>query len=780
MKPFSSSILMMTESTVPQSSVKALPEKESYLVQMLQFNEAAAKAELDSARDYYLALLNLANKETNNFDPAINAAFNQYEAVRTTASHIMWDNEDTCRCLFDEYNFEEICNKASKILKNNPKKIRMITDGSISAPVRIDGAILLKPVKDVCDAGITALQNNTFTEFASTVKTMASPTAMIRKFAELMNLENSADTFEDLVDSYQSMFKIDTAEVYMGADIRSAMFSATDKVYFNRFPAQTGQLQGITDTFMSVLRVNSNDLNPNDVRTVIRIVCDMIVMYTTIILKTNQICDNFATKITAFNCKAVADAIGYNGDFSECALIESAFEMFGEKIDLDTLFDTLDPYDFNPTEFMDIRLVAEHESTMYNIEVAKYALDQSAKLMAEGKYEELTTLNEALSQKIKDGFNKLVEAIKKMLSKFVESIMFNIGPEKAWLEKYKNTILNNTFDANQQVTIYCDLDSAMQNIEGVVPPTISYQQLVSEVGKDFNNAQDPEKLFFEHYFTHLAGLIGNGASAEVRKFNGYNDASLADKCKWALGAKWPENISKDVKFGDLKISDMYNWLMKTDKLAKTTQQQIRNIERTVANYTASAAAAAKNQPAKNPQQAQSTTPPAADANASQTPAQTDQNASFIDPYGYIISEADLKNPPANNNNQGGDNGEQQSNNPKPDSLNKTRGDTDAEVKKADDASQVDKMMNIYLKVCKDVLAAKITAINYAHKEMLDIMRFIVKAKLGNSADLKVKGADQNNGSKPNNNGNTEKYDYGKPTQSPISGGKTDTYNYGKT
>ena len=765
MKPFSSSILMMTESSkTTQSSVKSLPQKESYLIQMLQFNEAAAKADLQSTRDYYLGLLNLANRETTKFDPAINAAFNQYEAVTAAASHIMWDDESSNREFYDLYHFDEIVTRANKILSKNPQKINIISDCCTSVPVRIDSAVSIKPFKEFCDAVITALQEHKFAEFASEAELKYSSSEMIKYFSEMFGIEN-CNSLEEFIDEYKSKYKFEPFEVYIGSDIRSIMYSATDKVYCNRLFHPVGNLMGCADSMITVLRVNTDDLNPNDVRKVIKLLCDSIVLYTIMNMKINQIVDDIAKRVTLFNCKSVSDALHMGFDFSENPVIESAFEMFGDKVDLETIFDTLDPYDFNPTEFVDISLVTDHMQEIDMIEAAKYATIASAKLLAEGKYDQLQTVHEALSQKIKEGFHKIIEAIKKMLSKFAESILFNIGTEKAWLEKYKNTILNNTFDRNQQVTIYCDLDSAMSRIEGVVPPTISYQQLVAEVGKDIDtannneNTNDAENKFFEHYFTSLAGAINpNSIPTELRNWNGYQEASRVDKIKWALGAKWPDGVSRDVAFGDLKIKDMYDWLLKTERLAKTTQQQITNIERTIKNYEASANAAAKNQPTRNPQEANDSAKP----QEGQTPA-ANQEASLFNIHSYVLTEADLKDPPPtnNNNNQDGNNNQQPSN-PKPDTLNKTRGDTDAEVKRSGDPSQVDKIMQIYLNVCKDVLAAKITAINYAHKEMLDIMRFIVKAKLGNSADLQVRDNNKtnnemnNNTNQTNNNENPQK------------------------
>ena len=45
-------------------------------------------------------------------------------------------------------------------------------------------------------------------------------------------------------------------------------------------------------------------------------------------------------------------------------------------------------------------------------------------------------------------------------------------------------------------------------------------------------------------------------------------------------------------------------------------------------------------------------------------------------------------------------------------------------------------MEIYVKVCQAVITARITGLRYVHKELMSVMQFIVKAKLGNKATIR--------------------------------------------
>ena len=45
-------------------------------------------------------------------------------------------------------------------------------------------------------------------------------------------------------------------------------------------------------------------------------------------------------------------------------------------------------------------------------------------------------------------------------------------------------------------------------------------------------------------------------------------------------------------------------------------------------------------------------------------------------------------------------------------------------------------MEIYTKTCKTVITARATGFRYCHQELMAIMKAIVKAKLGDQADIR--------------------------------------------
>ena len=93
MKAFSSSILADTSYSSPEvlkesyTSFKDIKDtREPMFIRLLQFDEAAAIADMNSTRDFYIGLLKMCNDNKNpKFDTAYQAIFNKFDAVYTAA-----------------------------------------------------------------------------------------------------------------------------------------------------------------------------------------------------------------------------------------------------------------------------------------------------------------------------------------------------------------------------------------------------------------------------------------------------------------------------------------------------------------------------------------------------------------------------------------------------------------------------------------------------------------------------------------------------------------------
>ena len=726
MKAFSSSILSAKQTPITESvtgTFDSFETSKSTLVKFLEFNEAAAEADIKSTRDYYLNVLNVIRSGSGNYDPALNACFTQYEAVKNAAMSCMGPGdccEPEARPVSDAITILE------KLKKTNPS----------DTLTQVYASTTMANVEDVSGSFI-------FEQYCKDViagkdmKGTNLPEVVVNYIGKCAGLDG-AENIEELMDKITNSYSIQEREIPIS---NYSFYESFSNQHIWIYP------MGLTksaDLAISYLQVNADKFeDPNDVREIVKNICDAISTYAIIVLKASQIAEDINDKVRSEDIKHIMEFASSHGMLSE------SMSMFGDEIDSKSVFDDLEPGDFNPTEFMNLELVSEHAMKMDSMETYKWAMSMEAKYLAEQNYQGLVDLNEAVGQKIKEGLHKALEALKKIAAKFVEAILFNFGTEKAWLTKYKNIILNNTLKTDTQITVYCNLKNAVDLIQEVNAPTINYAELT----KNGTDAFESEEKFFEIKFENL--FKASSKAPHVPK-----DASIADRVKYTLGAKYPNGEGDTGSFADFNdgkwpsVAKMYQWLLDTEKLAKNTQAQIKNIERTVENYTRSAdkLGAPENQQQNNTAQNNAQQQNGGTQNNNQNQAKQESYYSYI--YNKYLTEMDIKSAPATD----GAAGQENTNNPNPKEAYKTtQGDTDEQVKNSKDAgSVITGRMNIYMNVCKQVLTAKMTAINYAHKEMLDLMRAIVKGRLGDSADIELKPQNGNNNGNQQQNQPAEK------------------------
>ena len=745
MKPFSSSILSVNESAsykeVPVT-LKRFKENESALVKLLEFDDAAAQAKLTSSRDYYISLLKLANHEAKSYDPAYNAIFNQYEAVKAAVCSLMNNNYsysdnnnymsdlDRIRKLSTEFNFHY----SVKIISSLSQK-----------PINTGFESLTLPIKRYCQNALDGLLKGSFDVILMTdhEKFLSN---LCLDISKMIGIEES-NSLDELITNYKNSFTLSKSDI-PGETIASLTSSVVESINSSSIYLGTHDLLEYTniESVVSTIKANIDSIDINAARIYIKNICDALSVYAIFTIKARDIVEEINKEVVKYNLAAMSSALNANSPVKE------GMSMFGDEIDSKGLFDDLDPEDWNPTEFLDISLVTNHIHEMDVIDARCYAMALEAKYLANGEYNKLHTVHEALMGKLKDGLKRIVEAIRNLVKKFTADIMGVFAPEKTYLEKYKNIILNNSLPENTEITFYGDVINGYKRLKGNFRiPTISYNELMANGGRnDFaDESTFFDKKFRQPYMQQLKRNTENSLADDVKIYYGFKDGSNGYTMTYS---KFISDI------GGSGITDIYNWLLDTNKEAKTLDNESKNIERTYNNYVKSAKAYSTN----NQNNSQ---------NNNNQNTQTTQNASY---YSVLfdkeinISEADIKaaDPqPISNNNGNNSNNNNQPQQPKT-NTNMTRGDTDAEVKKSGDTEvQIQRNMEIYCKVCQSVISARATAFRYVHKEMMDIIKAIVKAKLGNKAEINKQPEQQqnnDNNTKPDQSGkgNTMSYDYG--------------------
>ena len=720
MKPFTSSILsdasysnmeLIRENATSFKSMR--DTSESAIVRLLEFNEAAAKADMESTRDFYLNLLKSCNSSDSfDIDNAYLAIFNKYDAVMSAATNIRFVDYDNCE--IEDIEYRTLVNKIGELSDSidSNNRISFITAAQMTKPNQLSPD-RYTIIRDFVKQALGAIKDGKFDEWSYG----KDPVEEVCKLcSSICGIEDSS-SIDEFITNFNSAIQYRPTEFNYAAisnNAYTAFYALRDIKTFNDITTEPSN-NGCD--LINVMKLKTSDLNINKVREVVGQLCDMISVYTIISFKISDIIRKHLSYIYQYNTKSMLGVV--SGNFS----VHEAMEIFGDEITSKSLFDDLDPEDFNRTEFMDLSLVAEHVYNMDRIEGRKYAIALEASLLAAGKYDELYKVNEAIGQSIKSGVSKLIEAVRKMISKFTETIMGNFATEKAYLTKYKNAILNSKVPGDYKITFETDILTAMKRLnEEFKIPTTSYTELVKK----------PER------FESIDAFFDKGADFGITGFNRNRDVSLAEDLKIFWGYKGEGAQKREVSFSEINgntIIDIYNFLLKTEKEAGRLRRESRNLDRTYKNYEMSA-----KQYAGDRKPGGSATPAAS--------GQADQNVSSSYYFSAIYDTFMEANPtvtpsepkPAANNNQQGNNNQNQQKDATtgtPATNTKmTRGDTDNEVKKTtDDESKIVRNMEIYTKTCQAVISARATGYEYVHKQLMYIIRYIVKYQFGKNADI---------------------------------------------
>lgn len=718
MKAFSSKILSegaMSSFADERKTISSIKESEQpMLYRLLEFNEAAAEADVCSTKEYYHNLLNMLTNPKFNYDDAFTPLFNQYEAVRVSACDIL---NNTCYCPVSNNLFKTI-----DFMKNVPDgDVVVYRATDMPAYLAADSAAM--PMKHVINGLIQVItdEHKDFNEAAVAAPNLSTE---ICKYVSSACGCGEADNVDDVLSNYTQKF------AYKAEHTRSSNIRSSDRMYYENSGINANFYELFnetkTDVLISLMRINTDRINLTVARSLIKNICDGMATYAVLAGAMRNIADGKNKELANLNISSMANYI--TGTGTKFSLSES-LTMFGDEIDAHSMFEDLDPEDFNPTDFMDLSKISEHVYNMDKLAARKEMIVYEAKYLAEGQYDNLASLHEAMGQKIKEGLGKLIEAVKKIISRFIADIMGIFAPEKVYLQKYKNIILNSTIPEGTTVDFEGHALEAMERLRRPFKiPTTSYNTLIQKP-EQFEN----EDKFFE------VNKAGFGIGGDFKRSTGNDAGSLADDLKVYWGFKDEKNKPAQLTFKDInpKIKDIYNFLLDTENEAKKLNTEVKNIDRTYRNYLASA----KQYGSQDTNGAQVKT---ANGGAPKVEEKQEYYSFIADRYipidekttiGQIQQPSD-NNQQANDNNQGGDNN-QQNNDQQKTNTNLARGDTDAEVKKSGDTEdKIARNMEIYTKTCRTVITARATGFRFCHQELMAIMKAIVKAKLGDKADIR--------------------------------------------
>lgn len=368
--------------------------------------------------------------------------------------------------------------------------------------------------------------------------------------------------------------------------------------------------------------------------------------------------------------------------------------------------------------------------------------------VTESTYKQISAIYEAkLADGAKAKWTKFIEFIKNMFAKFAEKITHLLVDQKTYLEKYKDIILKKEPKEGNEFSIPGDYKEAINRCINVTVPVFNYAQYKDELKED-SDSRLVTKIMQNH-----GGFQYDEGSSLAELFKEY---FLAHDKGIQSGA---------FNSGYLNFTDMYNFCYNTNKIKEITTKDENYL-----NQSTNAIINAVNEEIKKN---------AANTNPQQEAVQYNSYIMFTE------AEEDNSNSDSGNSGQNTGSGTQQNDDSKDslksnigpsknsnaisqmDSYKDRSGYDDEKKQNVQDAAgneteeSMNKMLDKWLRVCRAIISAKLTAVQQISNDYMKIIRLHVQSYVGNDkndADNKSKQAATDYAKQNTNNNNNQQQD----------------------
>ena len=388
--------------------------------------------------------------------------------------------------------------------------------------------------------------------------------------------------------------------------------------------------------------------------------------------------------------------------------------------------------------------------------------------VTESAHKQITAIYEAKAgDSAKAKWNKFIEFIKNMFAKFAERITHLLIDEKSYLEKYKKIILEKTPKEGNEYSIPGEYKEAIYRCINTHVPVFNYASFENEL----KNKESDGPL--------AAKIMQNS-----RGFSYDEGDSLAENFKNYFLAHDKGTQSGTFNDGSLNFTDMYNFCYNSGKIKEITTKDENYLNQST-NAIINAVNTELNKNAATNESYISeanggSTVTSGDGGAVQTPpnpapssggstvtsgdggaAQTSQSGNK-DGDSLKSKIGATKNNDAVSKMNSYENRDAVSDDQKNENINAAQGQTEQEM---------NEIMDKWLRVCRALIGAKLTAVQQIASDYMKIIRLHVQSYVGNDKDDKDNRSKQtaSNYQKDNNNN--------APTSS--DNGNTDTTNTGQ-
>lgn len=367
--------------------------------------------------------------------------------------------------------------------------------------------------------------------------------------------------------------------------------------------------------------------------------------------------------------------------------------------------------------------------------------------------ESMVILEAKFSDNVKAKFNKLVEFIKGLISKFMESMSAFFLDNKEYLEKYKDIILKKKPKEELEYSYTGDYAVAINRLINTPLPIFNYRDYAAVLNEEGNNA--------------VIQKIIQSSGASDKNINLDNDEKLSEIFKEYFTAA--DKGQSEGNFSQLNMTDLYNFCYNYKDIEKIITK-----DRTTLEQTTNAVVQALDNEIKNPTATPSTPGAATGNNAGAGNATSNTDNAAKNESALLEADGDNnqqpntnQNPNQNSTGNGGSTADNKEDKPKGTNSMKITGTNaakqmgsydqnanttnaanaakgqgvDIEGKDATEKSnQLMKVADKWKTVCSSLLTAKLTAYEQISKDYMAIIREHVRSYGGK--DLKDKSTDK--------------------------------------
>lgn len=339
--------------------------------------------------------------------------------------------------------------------------------------------------------------------------------------------------------------------------------------------------------------------------------------------------------------------------------------------------------------------------------------------------EEIKALHESFTQTLKEMMLKVKNAIFKFWNHFLESMNTLVKKDKAYLEKYKDIILKKEVK-DATYTMY-NYPKGIKVLLSTPVPAFNFESMKESLVDD--------KTFNEKYFRTIRS-----------KMNGEDDTLQ----KAAINVFRGGDDTVDFSSEQINMTDLYNYCYRYNEIAEAIQKDVKNVQDAYERAIKVIEKADRESKLKQPE---TQTPSGGDSETDKKKSEVGESYVYDDSVYSVVYETYIREVDISDNKSGAatssgssSSGPTMSGTADPkkaytkiDNENKKKLSED-DLSSEKEAKEYTKMVNVYNTACGGIMSAKETVAEECYKEYMSIIKYHVRALVGDK-EAKSKAQD---------------------------------------